>query len=197
METKGGIFGHLLRRLVHISILIYPLLYYDVASLVADHYEFSPAYFLLVFAILAIVAEVIRLSFGWVVIGQRPYESHYISSFTWGAVSFCLVMFLLPKMYGIPIIFVVALVDPLMGELRRAMVDPKWVAVIGIISAWFIWFMCYFWLHTPWWFAFIIAPVTVAAEWPSFKWIDDNALMSLVPMIVVLILNNFITIPKV
>ena len=55
-----------------------------------------------------------------------------------------------------------------------------------------IWLGCGYFLGTPYWMAILMGPVTMAAELPKLKWIDDNATMLLIPAAVVLILAPFL-----
>lgn len=49
------------------------------------------------------------------------------------------------------------------------------------------WYFC----NTPLWMAAVMAPLTVAAEWPRLRYIDDNATMILIPLAGVVLLHPF------
>jgi hypothetical protein len=87
--------------------------------------------------------------------------------------------------FSIPIIWSWSFGDPLLGELRRYQLNEIFIWLIGIIFIAAVWLFCYWWLATPWWWALIMGPLAVASEKPTLKWIDDNALMQLIPLIVV------------
>ena len=174
--TKGGWLGHGLRRMVHIAMAVVPWIYY--------HYAIS-ATVLWVLLILLVVLEGLRLTFGLQLFGQRVHEAKRISSFAWGGSALLLVLLLSPPMFAYPIIVACALGDPLLGELRRLGLLTGLVVVCGLVVVAAIWLGATWWLATPWWWALIMAPLTVVAEWPNLKWIDDNAMMQLVPLIVV------------
>src|SRR5262249_4469210 len=142
----------------------------------------------LVWACLAVILllEALRLYQGWTVFGQRHYEQNHLSAFAWGAIGMALVLLFAPgKQFAIPIIAAYAIGDPVLGELRRAAVHTIVVVAIGICVISSIWWLAHIKLGTPLWLAFLMGPLTVAAEWPCLRWIDDNALTQLVPLIVV------------
>jgi hypothetical protein len=189
-STSGGLKGHVFRRLIHISMGFIPFVYYFYIPRIVDYLTF-PAYFIVLMPVLIIlILELIRMSLGWAVFGQRQYEKQQIASFAWGAFSIGAILLLLPKEYGIPIVASWALGDPLLGELRRFCSSRLQVAIIGIVFIEFVWFLAVLLLDTPFWIALMMGPIMVAAEWPKLKWIDDNATMLLIPLVVVLVLTS-------
>lgn len=178
VRTRGGWLGHWVRRFLHVGMIVVPGLYYyfGVSRLA-----------LWVLLLLLIVLEMVRLVKGFQIFGQREHESKRISSFAWGAGALLIVLLFAPKMFAYPIVATCALVDPLMGELRRFQLSSWSVAVAGVLLTMLIWLLAWHWLMTPWWWAIIMGPLSVAAEWPQLKWIDDNAMMQLIPLVVVLL----------
>jgi len=188
-QTVGGLGGHILRRLIHIATALAPILYYAYAEPVARFLHLTPKLILLIIFVLNIIFEVIRLSFGWTLIGHRRHEKKYISSFAWGIFSICLVLMLAPsRIFAIPIIWSCAIGDPVLGELRRTTLNRTWIVFIGMIVIVAIWLISSWWLGTPWRLALLMGPLIVGLEWPTIKWIDDNALMQLVPLVIILLL---------
>tara|TARA_B100000287_G_scaffold251386_1_gene236207 strand:+ start:2026 stop:2664 length:639 start_codon:yes stop_codon:yes gene_type:complete len=199
--SVGGISGHLFRRIVHVGMVIFPLLYYFWDGL--DYWtdlllSFNPKQFVSFVAFLLVIIEVIRLKMGLVVFGQRDYESGQLSAFFWGGFSICLVLLLAPEegvknsAYGLPLILSLSLVDPIMGELRRAKFSSKTVIKIGYVASFFIWILCSFFVETPMVIAPFISAILVASEWPRLTWIDDNATMLLIPLTFILLLTPFL-----
>lgn len=188
-STKGGLWAYWLRRFIHVSMALLPLLYYRFGGFIADTFHILPWQFVIAVIIFCIILEALRLFFRITVVGQREHERWHISSFAWGLISLGLVLILLPPLFAIPIIWSCALVDPLLGELRRFHVQKKWIISIGLLALFAIWCLGNFLLGTPLYYAFIMAPIILAAEWPNLKWIDDNAMMQLVPLAVVLLIN--------
>lgn len=178
--TKGGWVGHWSRRALHIGMILVPWLYYTFHV---------PSMILWILLALVILLEVIRLSIRFQAFGQRAHEVKHISSFAWAAVALFLVLLLTTPEFAYPIIAACALGDPLMGELRRFRIPPWFVALLGILFIAGLWLFAWWWVATPWWWAIMMGPLIVAAEWPNLQWIDDNAMMQLVPLVVVLIVN--------
>lgn len=190
-QTKGGDVAHWIRRLIHISIAVIPFVYYDWISL-----SFSQAIArdIVIVAIgVIVILEWIRLHFRFIAFAQREHEATYISSFAWTGLSLSLVLLLSPSVsFAIPIILSCALVDPVLGELRAKIHHPFLLFFIATVMVSAIWLVCAEYYSTPLWLAFLMGPVTVAAEWPVLKWIDDNALMMLVPLMIVFIFAHSI-----
>lgn len=185
--TKGSGCGHVFRRIVHVSMLVIPLVYYAYDQQISQVFFVSTYGVLLILLAITLIVEAIRLRFKWVIFGQRFYEARYISAFTWGMVGILLVLLISPsRSFSIPIIWCLALVDPLLGELRSLMTRLIWVECVGVLVALAIWWLCgSYWLGLSLWWGVFLAPITVAVESIKLKWIDDNALMLLVPLIVI------------
>jgi hypothetical protein len=186
-QTKGSWFGHVFRRIVHVCMLTIPLIYYAYGQTVANFLHISTDLLLILLLVIFILVEIVRLKFNIVTFGQRKYEGGQISSFAWGAVSVFLVLLLSPaKAFSIPIIWSCALGDPFVGELRALFKKPWWPEVLTLFFILAIWLFCSYWLTTPWWWGVILAPIIVMAEWVRVKNVDDNAMMMLVPLVIVL-----------
>ena len=197
--SVGGLRGHIFRRLIHIAMMIIPFLYYWNGTSISNFFfDLEPKQFVSVVAFCFLLTEIIRLRMGFVVFGQRDYESKQISAFFWGGSSVCLVLLLSPEVgiqnsaFGFPLILGLTLIDPLMGELRRANWSAKNVIIIAYIGTILIWISCHYFLHTPLFIAPFIAAIVVASEWPRLTWIDDNATMLLIPLSFVLFIEPFL-----
>jgi hypothetical protein len=79
-----------------------------------------------------------------------------------------------------------------MGEIRRMGVETREVVIYSIIFVLVLWLACWYLFATPWWLAFIFAPICVFSEMPRLRYIDDNATMLLIPLAGILILEPFI-----
>lgn len=188
--SRGGLWAHILRRVVHLASILILWLYYQYGSKLAHWIGISLPQ--LVWSCLGIILilEALRLYRGWTVFGQRHYEQKRLSAFAWGVIGMTLVIIFAPgKQFAIPIICAYAIGDPLLGELRRAKFPGVAVALIGIIVICGIWWLAHIYLGTPLWLVFLMGPLTVAAEWPCFSWVDDNALMQIVPLLAIIILQ--------
>ena len=199
-NTIGGRRGHVLRRITHLSMIILPFIYYWYGNQIAEQVtkiieiETSREGVVLIALSLLVIIEVIRLFFGIAILGQRTYEKRQISALAWGGISVCLCFLFAPlggykeAYIGLPIIFTISIVDPLLGETRRIFESDKLVILIALIVGFLIWILSSFFLQTPIWLSLIMPPLAIASEWPSLKYIDDNATMILIPLIFSLLL---------
>ena len=203
-HSVGGFGGHAFRRLTHVSMAAIPILYYTRGEEIADVFSLNPDGFVSYVFLLILIVEAIRLRFGIVIVGQREYESSQISALAWAAFAVCLTLLvtgmapfttgtgLEAGIYGIPLIFGLTFVDPLMGEIKRQKQDMRLAIAAGTAASYAIWVGCSFWLGTPLWVCFLLAPLTVLGELPRVKYIDDNATMILFPLSALLLLSPFL-----
>lgn len=186
--TKGNKIGHYFRRLVHISLCVIPLLYYSYKTALSAALHLDINIVLWTLLAVVILLEGIRLKLGWVVFGQREYEARQISAFAWGSVGIILVLLFSPGLeFSLPIIWSLAFADPILGESRRYIKQSWVVNIIGLVVLLIIWWGCAYWFSFSLWWGVILAPLTGAVESLRLKWIDDNALILLVPLFIVMI----------
>lgn len=181
--TQGGAIAHILRRFFHMLMLVIPVSYYYFFIHLAS--QKTLRLIILAFIFLIFLFEKFRIRARLVLFGQRLHEATHISAFAWTMLSLGIILFSAPVYFAMPIVTCCAFVDPLMGEMRLHQVNKYQMIVVGVITALIIWSVCAVLYHFPWWYGAILAPITVAAEWPSLKWIDDNAVMMLVPLLIV------------
>ena len=187
-HSVGGKRGHLARRVFHVSMVTIPLAWYWHVGFIEEATGQPRALLLGALMAVVVVTELVRISKGITVFGQRAYEARQFSAVAWGSLSVGATLHFAPTMgtmgaaLGLPIIWSLSLVDPLLGELRRAGKSDGLVFAIGVAVTAAIWIGSGLWLGAPLWLAALMAPLTVAAEWPRLRWIDDNATMTLVPL---------------
>ena len=200
-HSVGGFGGHAFRRFTHIAMSIIPLVYYARGQELGDYFSVSPRELVSMIVISILIIEFLRLRFGIVVVGQREYEASQISAFAWGGIAVALALLIAPEgdgsglergLYGIPLIFGLTFVDPVMGEVKRIKKNLNSAIVAGSVVSFSIWLGCHFWLGTPLVAALVLAPLTVLGEIPSLKYIDDNATMVLIPLAALVILSPFL-----
>ena len=203
-HSVGGFGGHAFRRLTHVSMAAIPLIYYTRGDDLAGYFSVELDELVSYVFLLVLVIEAVRLRFGIVIVGQREYESKQISAFAWGAFAVCLALLVTGMepfasgsgiksgIYGIPLIFGLTFVDPLMGEIKRQKQDMRLAIITGLAASYAIWIGCSFWLGTPLWTCILLAPLTVLGELPRIKYIDDNATMILLPLAGLLLLSPFL-----
>lgn len=188
-NTKGGLSGHIARRIIHMCMALLPIVYYYWGDIIANWFDITPKIIVIILVSIIILAELIRLVFGVTIFGQRKHEAKQLSSFAWGALSMGLVLLLAPgPKFGIPIIWACSFGDPFVGELRRLALPNYFIFILGALFIIGIWTLCSWWFKTPYWLAWIMGPITMAAEWPNLTWIDDNATMQLVPLFLILLI---------
>lgn len=186
-NTNGGIIPHIARRCIHSAMLSVPLLYYHFLYLFTQKTWHLA---IIIFIFFVFLFEKLRIRYRLVFFAQRAYEATQISAFAWTILSLGILLLLSPAAsYAIAIVATCAFVDPLMGELRLLKINTVWVIFAGILMGIIIWAMCAWIYHIPFWFALLMPPIAVAAEWPMIKWIDDNAMMLLVPLAVVMLIS--------
>lgn len=174
-----------------------PLIYYARGVEISGYLGMNPHQLVSSIIITLIIIEALRIKMGIVVIGQREYEAKQISALAWGGFAVALALLIAPDngktglesgLYGIPLIFGLTFVDPIMGEIKRKKQDLKLAIWAGMLTSYAVWIGCHFWIGTPLVISLLLAPLTVLGEVPSLKYIDDNATMVLIPLAALMIL---------
>lgn len=197
-QSVGGLGGHIFRRTIHIAMILIPFIYYWYADELGQKITIDKEKIASLVVISLIIVEAGRLKLGITIYGQRKYESKQVSALAWGAFGVGMTLLIAPNYgingaaFGVPIIACLSLGDPFLGELRRLELSDKIVFSLGTALCVAIWLASWNWLGTPWWFAIILAPITIAAEWPRLRWIDDNATMVLIPLFATILLFPWI-----
>jgi len=192
-QSKGGVYGHVLRRGIHLGLSFIPFIYFEFGKDFANMVGLNLPQFVSAIIIALIIAEAIRLKFSITIFGQREYEAHQVSALGWGAIGIGLVILMAPaEEYIWPLILSLSLGDPLMGELRRKGFEDKQVMIYSTIAIAVIWMTCWHFFATPLWLVPLMAPLCMISEWPRLRWIDDNATMVLIPLCAILLLDPFI-----
>ena len=194
-HSIGGRGGHIFRRFFHVGMVVFPWLYFEHGEAIADVFSQTPVQFAAMLGFVAFFAELLRMRWGLLIVGQREYEANQISALGWGAFAVCLALILAPQegggleagKYTIPLICGLTFVDPVMGEVKRAKKGMKNAILIGLIVSYSIWLASVMLFSTPLLAAVLLAPLTVAGEVPRLTWIDDNATMILFPLIPLLL----------
>ncbi len=190
--SVGGMSGHIFRRLFHLVMFIIPVLYFEYGQDFAKKVGMTLDEIVATVVLIAVIGEMIRLKLGFTVFGQREYESKQVSALAWGALAIGLVLLITPtKEYAYPLILSLTFGDPFMGELRRKGIESRSVIVAACVLILGIWLACWYVFGTPLIVCLIVAPITVLAETPRLRYIDDNATMLLIPLAAVVTLEPF------
>lgn len=179
MPITRGNTAHYFRRAFHVlGIGVFPLFYYG--GLLRFLSRETSNTILLILLVVILLFELVRLRKGWLLFGQREYEKDSICATTWTLVALIILLLLSPTIaLSMAIAVTCAIVDPLLGELRSHQFSQSIVFVVGCLVAFIIWYLAGFSL----WLSIVMSIVIVAVEKPNFKWIDDNALMILTPLV--------------
>ena len=182
--TQGGIKAHFLRRMIHVSIIFAPLLYYFIFSRYFSVIVLHRV--LLGFIVAVLLFEWVRIKHSIVLFGQRHHEATHFSAFAWTAIAISIICISQSTpTFALPIVASCAFADPLMGEMRIRKIKNIWIIMVGLVVVASVWIAAAFYFHFSYGFV-LLAPVIVLVEWPSFRWVDDNALMLLVPLLLVM-----------
>jgi len=146
-------------------------------------------YYILLFWILIITVEYLRLNNHLEVIGMRDYENDRIAGFVWFATGTCLILGFYelgfwPQSLAIATIIMAAYTDPLIGEVNQRFGD-RWGVGLGLLCS----FLIYQLILGVIFYSIIGSIIAVASERPKIKWFDDDLAMQLIPIIVLTILS--------
>lgn len=133
--------------------------------------------------------EVYRLRKNMVFLGLRPHEKNQIASFAYAATGLVMVMWLFPHEIAAVSVIGLALIDPLLGELRRLRI-PTVVKVLLPMGGY--WLIALSVLHFAGgreiWEELTMGAaamlVAIPSEWFKIEYVDDDFLMLLTPAIV-------------
>lgn len=174
------------RRIVHMLLALAPVYYLFPVELT----QFGVRRWVLLVAFIgAIIAiETIRLAKGITFFGLRPHEKDQIASFVWAATGIVLTLWLFPQEIASAAIIGMALVDPLMGEMRRAGAKDRTTVSVSALAYFAISFSVLFAVG-PFETVGCLALASVGAllaipsEWFEVPYVDDDFLMPVVPAI--------------
>ena len=193
LHTKGGIWGHVFRRLVHVSLVFVPIVYFYGNHWLLRYFSVTSTQVLSYLVVLLSSLECLRLKLGWNVFGQREYERHQTASVFWGFLAIYLVLtvsksvFYAPMPIAMSIIISLALIDPLAGECRSLGISQYLSLPLITTVALLIWMIGLHFSPYPLWLSFIIAPAVLLGETIELPNIDDNFTMCLFPLMVCLV----------
>ncbi len=191
--SVGGMKGHIFRRSIHVGMILLPWIYFEHGEMISDKLGLTLPQFVSTMVFTLFILEAIRLKFGITIFGQREYEANQISALGWGAFGIGIVFVMAPiEAYAWPLILSLSLGDPFLGEMRRRGMNTRDVVLSTTVLLILIWLACWQLFGTPWWLAFLFAPLCVASEWPRLRYIDDNATMVLIPLGMILLLEPFL-----
>jgi dolichol kinase len=181
--------SEIFRRSFHMTAAVYLIYFLMPDELVPGFYKW---YGVLIILCSALIVEAFRLKTGKLFFGLREYEKKQISAFAWFTIGMSLALLFFKMEFVVPVVIGMALIDPLIGELRRRKnkLYPVLPALIYII----IMFTCLVLLSD--FQVLIIALLSSAgtftaiyAESWDIKYVDDDFLMLIVPLLLLTCLN--------
>jgi hypothetical protein len=171
------------RRIFHMTAMVF-LVYYIIPE------ELLPGFFkwhgvlIIVFAVL--IAEMLRMRRAKLVFGMRYYEEKRISAYAWFALGMGIALLIFDLKYVVPVVIGMAVIDPLIGEVRRRKnklypaLPSILYGVIMFLSLFILSGMSFIWLLL---FTVIGTVSAISAEQWDIKYVDDDFLMLVIPLI--------------
>jgi hypothetical protein len=149
--------------------------------------NFDRVYFVIIFWLSIILIEYFRLSGAFTLDGMRDYEDTRVAGFVWFATGTCMILFsyeigMFPEIFAVSTIIMASFVDPLIGEVNRKYGNRKGF-LAGLIGS----FVIYQLIIGVIFYAFVGSMVAVIVERPKFKWLDDDLLIQIFPILVMTI----------
>ncbi len=173
--------GRLLRLIIHLSTPAY-LVYYFLPNPLWPG-GISPQLGVIIVLIFTLALEFLRLTRKWRILGMREYEARQISAAAWAGVALTITFLFFPIEYAAPVLFGMAIVDPLISAVRKTRMYP----IVPIAVYFFIALILMSLLIGPTLkiavASLVAALIAVAVESPKSSWVDDDFLMIVVPLI--------------
>lgn len=193
VNTVGGWHGHVLRRLIHFFCLsFFTLGFYLYLPVLQSATQINKPILVLLIFVLVLAVELIRLLFGVILPGQREHERQKFSSAAWSLLGLCCVFWFIDQIgIAMAIAITSAIVDPFVGELQRFLSKSLSYSLALLLSI-AIWVACAAYFDLSYWYAFILGPIAVIAEYPHWRSLDDNFTMLVAPLIVFKLLHAFL-----
>lgn len=149
--------------------------------------NFDRVYFVIIFWLSIMLIEYFRLSGAFTLDGMRDYEDTRVAGFVWFATGTCMILFfyeigMFPEIFAVSTIIMASLVDPLIGEVNKKYGNRKGF-LAGLIGS----FVIYQLIIGVIFYAFVGSIVAAIVERPKFKWLDDDLLIQIFPILVMTI----------
>ena len=148
---------------------------------------FDRVYLVGIFWISILLIEYFRLNGVFTLDGMRDYENTRIAGFVWFATGTCMILVfyeigLFPEIFAISTIIMASFVDPLIGEVNRKYGNKEGI-IAGLIGS----FVIYQMIIGVLFYSIVGSIVAVIVERPKFKWLDDDLLIQIFPIMVMTI----------
>ena len=143
---------------------------------------FDRVNFVGIFWLSILLIEYFRLNGAFTLDGMRDYENTRIAGFVWFATGTCMILVfheigLFPEIFAISTIIMASFVDPLIGEVNRKYGNKEGI-IAGLIGS----FVIYQMIIGVLFYSIVGSIVAVIVERPKFKWLDDDLLIQIFPI---------------
>ncbi len=191
VNTVGGWYGHVLRRLIHFfCVTFFTLGFYICLPFIQSQTHISKPILVLLIFTLVLAVELIRLMLGIILPGQREHERHKVSSAAWSLLGLCCVFWFINHTgIAMAIAITSAIVDPFVGESQRFL-SKSFSYGLALFLSILIWLACAVHFNLSYWYAFILGPIAVMVEYPYWRFLDDNFTMLVAPLIAFKLLQS-------
>lgn len=174
---------HLFRRLFHLASPAFLFYYWIPETLGATGITRQALLLLALGTVLSV--DVARIALRIPVFGLRKYEAGRVSAYAWGTIGLALGFVFFPPVLVIPAFCGMAWIDPLCAWSRKAGRYP-WLPAIGYAATFSSVLTITASGLSPLAIAALTAiatPVALLAEYPDIRVVDDDFLMTIVPLI--------------
>lgn len=178
------------RRILHSMAWIYLVFYLPPSYIFGLHRKIL----LLIFVLIILGFEALRIYFGFEVYGMRHYEKRQIAAYAWATMAAAIGLLFFPIHLNVLCLVGMGIVDPLIGELEKNkskycpyLPIPIW-AILGIII---LTILTNFSLIFVILLSVVGSVVAVGVEKPDLV-IDDDFLMVVIPLLILRIIELFL-----
>ena len=159
------------------------------------------AVFVVVFLSAALLIEAVRLVTGRRILGFRDYETDRMSAYAWGSLGLAFGLLFFPGELVIPAFWGMAWIDPLCATAKKRGWYP-WAPLLAY-GALFVVLEAVLVPLAPYQttpiaglrialYAGVAAPLAILAEYPNWRWVDDDFLMHVVPLLALAALSKLV-----
>lgn len=182
--------AEVIRRIFHMTAVVYLVYYLLPEELFPGFYKWYGVLIIL-FATLAV--EAVRLKTGMIFFGLRKYEEKRISAFAWFSIGMAIALLWFEMVYVVPVVIGMAFIDPLIGEIKRK--NERFYPVLPSVIYGMIMFSCLLILSEMnsgllILFTFTATFFALLAERWDIKYIDDDFLMIVIPLLALTALDH-------
>ena len=174
---------HMFRRLFHLASPVFLAYYWVPEEIGTTGIRRQALLLLLVGTVLAI--DVGRIALRIPVFGLRTYEAGRISAYAWGTIALAIGFVVFPPVLVIPAFCGMAWIDPLCAWTRKTGRYP-WLPAIGyavVFASVLVIIASGLGPLEIGALTVIATPIALLAEYPDIRVIDDDFLMTIVPLI--------------